>query len=237
MVFNRSTTYTYEWQLHQGITYEDLYNDQIANYYSTYEEEELLFDCVDYTLYGIINFAYDYSLPVAFASPNADKFEKHGIVTNSNATQFSEGEWKEFHSFIGGFGENGDGMNLGAREFWSFAQPGHENWKGNFLTVTVPTTNPEGYGKTNSQLEAVKTGDLHIFDHHVGIFIENGLDPGYLIHASGNFTWVNGKLTMKKSLLMKNTYSYETLHWNLNSRGSYDPSLVAKWRFSFFDKY
>ncbi|MFT5876157.1 MAG: RHS repeat-associated protein [Clostridium sp.] len=207
-----------EWEDHRGETYENLYNNTIRNYYNEYRQEgdDLQMDCFDYALYGLINFANDYELPVAFGSYDKDK-QDLGIVTNSD--QFGNGDWKGLYTFLALPG----GLNLGSKEAWKFAD--HSDWKGAFTKMKMETDSKE-YSK-------VESGDLHLFNHHTWVVMTTFEQGGErkLQVMGGN---QHGGLT--KTPLESRTYSWQTIQNNLNSQGHKDPSVFATWHFENFDK-
>jgi RHS repeat-associated protein len=207
-----------EWEDHRCETYENLYNNTIRNYYNEYRQEgdDLQMDCFDYALYGLINFANDYELPVAFGSYDKDK-QDLGIVTNSD--QFGNGDWKGLYTFLALPG----GLNLGSKEAWKFAD--HSDWKGAFTKMKMETDSKE-YSK-------VESGDLHLFNHHTWVVMTTFEQGGErkLQVMGGN---QHGGLT--KTPLESRTYSWQTIQNNLNSQGHKDPSVFATWHFENFDK-
>lgn len=214
------------WESHKGETYKTLYQNVIMpNYYNEYAKQgdKLQFDCFDYALYGLINFASDYKLPVAFGSYDKAK-QKFGIVTNSD--KFKDGDWKGLHKYL----STTKGLNLGSKEAWKYAL--NSDWKGAFTKVKIGKDNKES-------IFDVRSGDLHLFNHHTWVAVgavpndkASVFQPKFQLMVVGGNQY-NG---LTKTPLMMQFYNWDTIKNNLNSRGDKDDSIFATWHFDNFDK-
>ncbi|MEQ8703419.1 MAG: hypothetical protein RIC19_05850 [Phaeodactylibacter sp.] len=122
------------WEIHQGKTYVDLWQESVRGIQNRYFNEGTRIDCANFCFQVLTEFAYNHSLPIYiddFKGEDTDPTfsnDAYGFTdpTSGKFTQFEEGDWQGFASKIG--------LYYGGPDIWSryskFTTTKASLWKG-----------------------------------------------------------------------------------------------------------